>query len=156
MKLKKRKSKKTEAPREQRRNDRVYHGFLQSFIEWVVENQVDTPTVKLLLQEFTSGDLATTDIPPAQTVDPNGFTVIYEDTEIGVGLRVGYLRTQAKDEAAALAEFRRLLFRGTEALEWAWILCAVTVHEGVVMPEYVKVFPSLPKMLIISWPDTPY
>ena len=156
MKHKKRTSKKIEVPREQRRNDRVYHGFLQSFIEWVVENQVDTPTVKLLLREFTSGVLATSDNLSAQAVVAKTFTVIYEETEVGVGMRVGYLRTYAKDQAAALAEFRRQLFKGFKASEWAWMLPAIKVHEGVVLPEYVKGFSSPPKMLIISWPDTPY
>ena len=156
MKHKKLKSKKTEVPQEYPRNDRAYHRFLQSFIDWVVENQVDTRTVKLLLREFTSGVLSTSDNLSTQPVVAKTFTVIYEETEVGVGMRVGYLRTYAKDQTAALAEFRRQLFKGCKASEWAWVLPAIKVHEGVVLPEYVKGFSSPPKVLTISWPDTPY
>jgi hypothetical protein len=82
--------------------------------------------------------------------------VIYDELEVGVGRHVYYLRSKAEDEATVLAEFRDQFFSDANAEQWAWLRPAIRVHAGLFLPEYVRVFSSQPKALMIHWPDTPY
>jgi hypothetical protein len=76
--------------------------------------------------------------------------------EAGVGWYVYCLRIAAKDEVLAVEEFRRQFLENCKPRQWVWLLPTITVQIGFFVPEFVKVFATQPKVVVLHWPDSPY
>jgi hypothetical protein len=136
--------------------DQMVDKLVEFYLALIMESGVNQQSIKMLLKRIVVEASEAFFVVKNEVVAADGFTVIYDELEVGVGRHVYYLRTQAKDEAAALDDFRRQFFSGSKRGFWDWLQPAVTVHVGVFLPGYVKVFPSLPKALMLQWPDKPY
>jgi hypothetical protein len=153
---KKCKTESHEIPKEDPEIDLILENLVQLYLEFIEENGVNQQSIRMLLKRIVVEASEAFFVAKNEVVAADGFTVIYDELEVGVGRRVYYLRTQAKDEASALNDFRQQFFSGRKPGFWDWLQPAVTVHVGVFLPEYVRGFPSLPKALMLQWPDTPY
>lgn len=151
-----RQSERQEKPPEQSQTKLVHLQLQQALLEWACENRVDHFATKLLLEQLTSEPFYRAHSAQRTSSSSGGFTVIYDEVEVGVGWHVYYLRSTAKDEVLALEEFRRQFFENCKPRQWVWLLPAITVHIGVFVPEYIKVFAAPPKVVVLHWPDTPY
>jgi hypothetical protein len=143
-------------PKQNPEIDRDLEELVQWYLNWAEENGMNPEEINGLVQKIFADFRTVFQMTYEQRGAIEGFTVIYDDLEIGVGRQVFYLRSQAQDEASALAEFRDQFFSDANEEQWAWLLPSMRVHVGVFLPEYVKVFSSQPKALMLHWPDTPY
>jgi hypothetical protein len=153
---KKLKSEQQKTPQEQPQTGQVPDQLLREFLDWASERHLDHLAAKVLLNQLNPEQFDRAYSGPPPTESPSGFTVIYDEIDVGVGRHVYYLRSLARDEVTALAEFRRQFFTGSNPERWAWLLPVIRVHVGIFLPEYVKVFTSPPKVLVLHWPDIPY
>jgi hypothetical protein len=136
--------------------DQMVDKLVEFYFASIMESGINQLSIKLLFQRIVVEASAAFFVASNEVVVADGFTVIYDELEVGVGRHVYYLRSQAEDEATALAEFRDQFFSDANDEQWAWLRPVMRVHAGRFLPEYVKVFSSQPKALVIHWPDTPY
>jgi hypothetical protein len=136
--------------------DQMVDKLVEFYLALIMESGINQQSIKMLLKRIVVEASEAFFVAKNEVVAADGFTVIYDELEVGVGRRVYYLHTHAKDEATALDDFRRQFFPGSKPGFWDWLQPAVTVHVGVFLPGYIKVFPSQPKALMLQWPDKPY
>jgi hypothetical protein len=80
-----------------------------------------------------------------------GTTVIFDETEVGVGRQVYYLYSETSNQQEALKEFRRRFFKRAPADHWTWIVRGLSLHSGRYWPKSLAKFPSPPNVLEAHW-----
>jgi hypothetical protein len=152
--IKKVKSKPAKKPQVESQTSKAAYLMAQHLAGWAYDADLDLFASKVVLQRLNLEQLQRDRPHLTASIQQSGYTVIFDELEVGIGRHVYFLRSRAEDEAGALFEFRRRFF-GDDPVFWKWALGGVTIYVGSYLPVYVQGFSTPPTVMEIHWPDTP-
>ena len=115
---------------------KVAYLLTQHTADWAYDVDLNLYASKVVLQKLNVQQLRRDRPNLIASIEKTGYTVIFDEVEVGIGRHAYFLRSRAEDEGAALVEFRRRFFGYDDPVLWDWALRGLTIYAGTYLPFY--------------------